>query len=434
MSKILNILRTVRNNWKKSTVGVAALSCGISYSKDIYNTDQLMRQYCEDVVKYGDAPCPTNVKHRHITVILNPAARRRKAKKLFEKYCEPLLHLAGIAVTIIQTESGNHTRNIVANLETPTDAIIVAGGDGTLSDVVTGLMRKYESNRRRVQECIIGILPLGSTNNVANSFYQKYDEYPDIQRMVEGTMAVIENNFTNMDVIEIEPIEQDLEDPIKPIYAVGTIEWGAWKDARTIVDKYWYWGALRKYVTYIFNGYKQNLNWKCDAVIRYTSPCSGCSRCYKDMTLNQIQERNRRWWHAFTSKRTTLPSEKVIDYSKILNENCGIYHELPISTTELSIKTDTIAKTEGHTAPSLNIFMGPEHTSYFSFVNDGWQQENGDGTLIAPVADAKYIELYPKNVDKGRMFYIDNEEYELRDIRVKLLPKSIKMFYTKPDM
>lgn len=36
-----------------------------------------MRQYCKDVVKYGDAPLPTHVKPRHVTVILNPAAKKR---------------------------------------------------------------------------------------------------------------------------------------------------------------------------------------------------------------------------------------------------------------------------------------------------------------------------------------------------------------------
>lgn len=40
-----------------------------------------MYQYCEDVVKYGDAPCPTHVKPRHVTVILNPAAKKRLVEK-----------------------------------------------------------------------------------------------------------------------------------------------------------------------------------------------------------------------------------------------------------------------------------------------------------------------------------------------------------------
>jgi len=36
-----------------------------------------MRQTCENVVGYGDTLCPTSVKPRHVTVILNPAAKKR---------------------------------------------------------------------------------------------------------------------------------------------------------------------------------------------------------------------------------------------------------------------------------------------------------------------------------------------------------------------
>ena len=35
-----------------------------------------MRQYCESASQYGDAACPTNVKHRHVTIILNPNAKK----------------------------------------------------------------------------------------------------------------------------------------------------------------------------------------------------------------------------------------------------------------------------------------------------------------------------------------------------------------------
>lgn len=36
-----------------------------------------MRQSCENVVNYGDASCAKDAKPRHVTVILNPAAKKR---------------------------------------------------------------------------------------------------------------------------------------------------------------------------------------------------------------------------------------------------------------------------------------------------------------------------------------------------------------------
>lgn len=140
-------------------------------------------------------------------MILNIIIIYRKAKKLFQNYCEPLLHLAGIAVTIIQTESQNDARKIIMNLDTPTDAIIVAGGDGTLSDVLTGLVRKYDLNLKSVKQCPIGILPLGQTNKIAKSLYHKYDDLSDIKQMIEATMAIINEKSKMMDMIEVKPIE-----------------------------------------------------------------------------------------------------------------------------------------------------------------------------------------------------------------------------------
>lgn len=119
----------------------------------------------------------------------------------------PLLYLAGIAVTIIDTQSGSHARNAIINLETPTDAIIVAGGDGTLSDIITGLMRKYENNLQSVRQCPIGVLPLGSTNTVASRFFQKYTDLPDIHHMIDATMAIVKNNFKLIDALEIKVLE-----------------------------------------------------------------------------------------------------------------------------------------------------------------------------------------------------------------------------------
>lgn len=59
----------------------------------------------------------------------------RKSKKEFEEYCAPLLHLAGLSVNILVTGKEGQARTLMEKLEENTDAIIVAGGDGTFSEV-----------------------------------------------------------------------------------------------------------------------------------------------------------------------------------------------------------------------------------------------------------------------------------------------------------
>lgn len=124
------------------------------------STQDLMREYCEKAALYGNQPIPVDVDPKTVTVILNPNANKRKALKQFEKYCAPILYLAGICVDVIQTESEGHAKTIMETLAN-TDAIVVAGGDGTLSEVVTGLLRRTDINRNN-------LVPIGNCFFVIN--------------------------------------------------------------------------------------------------------------------------------------------------------------------------------------------------------------------------------------------------------------------------
>ncbi|XP_048507133.1 acylglycerol kinase, mitochondrial isoform X2 [Athalia rosae] len=390
-----------------------------------------MRRYCEDAVRYGDMPLPTQLKPRHVTVILNPAANKRKAKDLLEKYCEPLLHLAGIAVTIVQTESEGQARSLVEKYNTQTDALIVAGGDGTLTDVVTGVMRRCNADINIVKKCPIGILPLGQTNKVANSLFNGYADLPEIHAMAEATMAIVRGTTKLVDTIRIEPLEQNTENSIKPVYAIGSMEWGAWRDAYTNMNKYWYWGSLRRYATYVFNGYKNDLSWDCKADLQYSDPCSGCSRCWQKQQSSHLTSNDRRWWHSFIPQRNPSTAPEI-DYSNVINESCGTLHAIPISTTQLEIVTSNIEPNSPEAAPMIHLHLGPANISYLDFVKEGWRRANGNKKSVERTIDAKEIELRPHESvikeEQTKMFSIDNEDFEVKSIRVKLLPKSVTMF------
>jgi hypothetical protein len=42
-----------------------------------FRTDEMMRGYCEEALRYGKVPLPLEEKPRHVTVILNPAAKKK---------------------------------------------------------------------------------------------------------------------------------------------------------------------------------------------------------------------------------------------------------------------------------------------------------------------------------------------------------------------
>ena len=83
----------------------------------------------------------------NVTVILNPAASKGGARKKFDKYCAPILHLAGVKVSVMRTERVGEAGDIMEIMK-DADAVLVAGGDGTLMEAVTGKQRVEWSKSR----------------------------------------------------------------------------------------------------------------------------------------------------------------------------------------------------------------------------------------------------------------------------------------------
>ncbi|KAL1122212.1 hypothetical protein AAG570_003617 [Ranatra chinensis] len=271
----------------------------------------MMRAYCEQAMKYGDKPLILGEKHRRITVILNPAANRRKAKKYFEKYCAPLLYLSGVYVSILETEREGHARQIIDKIDPQSDAIVVAGGDGTLSETLTGLMRM----KGELCRIPIGVLPLGRTNTLANTIFSRPKDQTRAQ-MAEATMAIIKGNTRPVNALRIEVLDQSDKGDQKPVYGVTGLEWGAWHDLKKRQQNFWYLGkTLGGYASLLFPG-AETLARSLKATVRYTLPCDGCNQCYQqrpDLADNSIPKSvpssGTRWW----SRLSQLQRRPVAD-------------------------------------------------------------------------------------------------------------------------
>ena len=64
------------------------------------------------------------------------------------------------------------------------DAVLLAGGDGTIMEAVTGLMKR--SDRAEAAKVPIGILPVGKTNSLAHSLFGVDD---DVKLMGEAKVT-----------------------------------------------------------------------------------------------------------------------------------------------------------------------------------------------------------------------------------------------------
>lgn len=110
-----------------------------------------MRDYCLQAREFGRQTITASERPRKMVVFLNPAAKDGKTRYLLDKHVLPLLHLAGIEVHVVRTEHEGQAKAYMGVLDNNiVDAIVVAGGDGTLSEIVTGLLRRGDEIAQRI--------------------------------------------------------------------------------------------------------------------------------------------------------------------------------------------------------------------------------------------------------------------------------------------
>ncbi len=122
--------------------------------------------------------------------IYNPKSGKSKVIKKI-KYIEDTLSDNGYKVTVYDTK-GPKDAIVCANKasELEYDLIVVAGGDGTLNEVITGVVQSGNKNIK------IGYLPMGTTNDVAKNL--------GISRNIKKSLGVIiSNNVKKTDVGKI---------------------------------------------------------------------------------------------------------------------------------------------------------------------------------------------------------------------------------------
>lgn len=92
-----------------------------------------------------------------IIVIYNPAARKASDKKI--ALAAAFLDKKSFAVEVLRTETRGHARQLAADaLKLKPRLIIAAGGDGTINEVINGVVWS---------DTPIAVLPLGTTNVLA---------------------------------------------------------------------------------------------------------------------------------------------------------------------------------------------------------------------------------------------------------------------------
>ncbi|CAG0889483.1 unnamed protein product, partial [Darwinula stevensoni] len=371
VSTMWKIIKTLRTHWKKSIFFASVAFYGGNYVRKQLNQNAFMRQLCEEALQYGNLPQPVGSKSRHITVILNPVARGGKSQNLFDKYCAPLLYLAGIRVSLIRTEAEGQARDIMEVMDN-TDAILVAGGDGTVSEVLTGLLRRQDTTHA-ARRFPIGIAPLGRTNQLVSRLVG----HPSgsVEQMAEATMETIRQIHHPANVLQVSPIaseekEGDKETSSRPICAMNQVAVGPFLDVDAKIKSLWYFGPFAKHVAYVWATLKSSpwfMEWKG----LYQNPCKGCRRCQDQEKKGGSHEEGSgtsRWWHAFVRPtRDHLKSTQKAVEQDIINPDCGTWHDISLQSVFLEVRPSD---------PAMEMCYIPAQISRWSFIHLGMDPDD----------------------------------------------------------
>lgn len=328
----------------------------------------------------------------------------------FKKYCEPILHLAGYSVTIFKTNYVGHAKSFIEKLNQLPDTIVVAGGQGTSSEVVTGLLRRKEV------PCPILLLPLGSKEkseiyNLSPIFKGKL-EYVKI--LTNAAISLVENKTHLENVIRYDVIDAD--NNAKPIYGLHRFSWGLLKDITAIRDKYWYFGILRDHAAVFFSAFSSDMNSGFGANFVFTPPCPGCKNCVENDAVKK---------RSFLQGLVTSQSKaNIVNKINILNENCSkkVHGHVETSQVYITCTKNKEACYEMEAKFIDKLLLG------INLLKQGKQiiDDAMDGSLVLR---SRTLELYPCDpLPQNSSYAIDGEEYATRPIKLSLIQNAIRLY------
>jgi diacylglycerol kinase (ATP) len=154
-------------------------------------------------------------------VIFNPYSGRWSALKR-KPEAEAALHHAGIEYDLVLTEGPGHAIELAAKaVSQGFNPIIAAGGDGTIGEVVNGLAVAAGKTLEDKPVGPLGIIPLGSANDMVDNLGLPKDLTTATQVIANGNTRLIDlckvntHYFDNNSAIGLEPYITLIQQRIK---------------------------------------------------------------------------------------------------------------------------------------------------------------------------------------------------------------------------
>ena len=163
---------------------------------------------------------------RRLLLIVNPNSGRRRAHAVASAAREAF-EAAQITVDVVQTTGVGHARQIARESDlSQYTGLVVAGGDGTLHEVVSGTLERTPTG-----SLPIGLIPAGSGNDVAQQL--KLSSIDDaIRRIIDGA------------TVEVDVARVSSDDDV--YYSITLVGWAGVADINCRAER-WRWMGPRRY-------------------------------------------------------------------------------------------------------------------------------------------------------------------------------------------
>ncbi|XP_073433592.1 ceramide kinase-like protein isoform X2 [Dendrobates tinctorius] len=139
---------------------------------------------------------------KHLKVIVNPHSHKGEASNVYSRHVAPLFKQADIQAQVTETNYKGHALTLLKECELREfDGIVCVGGDGTVSEVVHGLLLRAQMDAGKTINGSIspvraplplGIIPAGTTDVLAYSVH-------GIRHSVTAALHIIMGNIQPVD-------------------------------------------------------------------------------------------------------------------------------------------------------------------------------------------------------------------------------------------
>jgi sphingosine kinase len=170
---------------------------------------------------------------RYLYIFVNPRSGKKKSLEIFHRVL-PLLERSHLRFTIKITNAAGQIKEILQTLDiSDLDGIVSIGGDGTIYEVINGLMARKDWEK--AISLPIGIIPGGTGNGLCKTVLELSGEPYD---PLSAAFLIAKGQYRALDVIESQ------QKP-KSLYGVLSVAWGFVSDVDIGSDVLRFLGSLK---------------------------------------------------------------------------------------------------------------------------------------------------------------------------------------------